>query len=94
MQNLTIENVLERVKSQQGLKSDYMVAKVFGISQPAISNWRSGRSFPDEKMCLILAEAASIDPLFLVASMQAMRAKDDDLRAFWSGVAERHFHMH
>lgn len=94
MQKLTIENVLERVKAQQGLKSDYMVGKVCGINQQTVSNWRTGRSFPDEKMCLILAEAASIDPGFLVASMQAQRAKDETARAIWLQVAERLAHMH
>ena len=94
MQNLTIENVLERVKSQHGLKSDYMVGKVLNIRQTTVSNWRTGRSFPDEKMCLILAQAASIDPAFLVASMQAQRTKDDEVRAIWEQVAERLQHMH
>jgi len=94
MQNLTIENVLERVKSQHGLKSDYMVAKVLGIHPANISGWRHGKSLPDENMCVILAGAASIDPLFLTASMQAQRSKNDTARAIWEQVAERLAHMH
>lgn len=94
MQNLTIENVLERVKAQHGLKSDYMVCKMLGLSTALVSGWRSGRTLPDERMCGILANAASIDPLLLAVTMQAQRSKNHEARAIWEGVAERLAHMH
>lgn len=89
MQNLTFLSVVDQIKNRHDLKSDYAVCKMFGLSPQNFSNWRSGRSHPDEKMCQILAEAAGIDPLVLAASMQAQRSKTDEARSLWEMVAER-----
>lgn len=89
MQNLSFENVLDRIKERHSLKSDYAVCKAFGLSPQNVSGWRKGRSHPDEKMCQILAEAAGIDPLVLAAHMQAQRSKTEEARSLWAMVAER-----
>lgn len=89
MQKLTVNNVLDTIRERHGLKSDYAIHKHTGIGLTVISNWRHGRSHPDEKMCAILAEAAGLDPLVLAASMQAQRSKTDEARSLWEMVAER-----
>lgn len=89
MQNLTFLSVVDQIKTRHDLKSDYAVCKMFGLSPQNFSNWRSGRSHPDEKMCQILAEAAGIDPLVLAASMQSQRSKTEEARSLWALVAER-----
>lgn len=89
MQNLTFLTVVDQIKNRHDLKSDYAVCKTFGLSPQNFSNWRSGRSHPDEKMCGILAEAAGIDPLVLAASMQSQRSKTEEARSLWAMVAER-----
>ncbi|KGH20772.1 hypothetical protein [Comamonas thiooxydans] len=89
MQNLTFNSVIEQIKERHGLKSDYAVCKAFDLSPQNVSGWRKERSYPDEKMCGILAEAAGIDPLVLAASMQAQRSKTEEARSLWAMVAER-----
>ncbi|WP_131667186.1 hypothetical protein [Comamonas thiooxydans] len=89
MQNLTVEHVLDLIKSRNALKSDYMVCKTLNLSTALVSGWRSGRTLPDERMCQKLAEAAGIDPLVLAASMQSQRSKTEEARSLWAMVAER-----
>lgn len=89
MEKITVESVLNRIQERHGLKSDYAISKMTGLSAQVINNWRKGRSHPDEKMCGILAEAAGIDPLVLAASMQAQRSKTDEARTLWQAIAER-----
>lgn len=89
MHNLTFPAVVDQIKNRHDLKSDYAVCKAFGLSPQNFSNWRAGRSHPDEKMCGILAEAAGIDPLVLAASMQAQRSKTEEARSMWAMIAER-----
>lgn len=89
MQNLSFLTVVDLIKERHSMKSDYAVCKAFGLSPQNFSNWRSGRSHPDERMCQILAEAAGIDPLVLAAHMQAQRSKTEEARSLWAMVAER-----
>jgi len=89
MEKITVESVLNRIQERHGLKSDYAISKMTGLSAQVINNWRKGRSHPDEKMCGILAQAAGIDPLVLAASMQAQRSKTEEARSLWAMVAER-----
>ena len=89
MENLTFNRVIDLIKERHGLKSDYAVCKAFDLSPQNVSGWRKERSYPDEKMCGILAQAAGIDPLVLAASMQAQRSKTEEARSLWAMVAER-----
>lgn len=89
MQNLTVDHVLNQIRSRHDLKSDYAIGKTLNISLPVISGWRNGKSLPDERMCAKLAEAAGIDPLVLTASMQAQRSKTAEARSAWQQIAER-----
>lgn len=89
MENLTFNRVIDLIKERHGLKSDYAVCKAFDLSPQNVSGWRKERSYPDEKMCRILAYAAGIDPLVLAAYMQAQRSKTEEARSLWAMVAER-----
>lgn len=89
MQLLTVEHVLNTIKSRHDLKSDYAIGKQLDISLPVISGWRHGKSLPDERMCQKLAAAAGFDPLVLTASMQAQRSKTTEARSMWEAIAER-----
>ena len=89
MQNLSISQVLDRIRSRHNLKSDYAVSKLLDSSTQLIANWRHGRALPDERRCQKLAELAGLDADVLIAQMNAQRAKDDDSRAIWQRIAER-----
>lgn len=85
----TIDQVLDTAKTVQKVPSDYKLGLTLGIGPNALSNYRNGRSFPDEKACVKLAQAMGEDPAILMVEMQAQRSKDADARALWENLAKR-----
>lgn len=84
----TIE-YLDAVKSRSGITSDYALAKVLGVTQAAVSNYRVGRSRIDDDVALTIAQLLGINPLIVIAAANAERAKTPEQRARWSGVMEK-----
>ncbi len=76
-------------KQKFGVESDYALAKRLGTSQQTISSYRTGRSRFDDDMALTVAEALQIDPLQVIASVNAERAKTPEQRARWEGLMEK-----
>lgn len=85
----TINDVLDKARAVQKVRSDYKLALCLGIGGTSLSNYRNGRSLPDEKTCEKLAIAMGEDPIILMVEMQAKRAKDDDSRSMWEKAAKR-----
>lgn len=80
--------LLDLAKSRQGV-SDYGLARILGVGQSTLSNYRNGRSRPDDRMAVRLADLAQLDAGQVVAWLNAERAKDDESRRLWQGIAER-----
>lgn len=80
--------LLDLARTRQGT-TDYGLAKLLGVGPSTISNYRVGRSHPDEVMAPRLAELAGLDPLQVVAWMQAERSRSEEGRATWRAIAER-----
>ncbi len=85
----SISDVLDQAKKAQMVTSDYKLGLTLGIGLSALGNYRSGRSFPDEKTCAILAQAMGEDPALLTVEMQAQRAKTPEARKVWFSIAQR-----
>jgi transcriptional regulator with XRE-family HTH domain len=83
----TIE-MLEAVKAKRGISSDYALAKALGITQQAMSSYRSGNSIMNDDVCLSVAAALNLQPIFVIAQANAERAKTPELRARWMGLME------
>lgn len=86
---LTTNQLLDRIKSSHQAPSDYRLAKIVGIDQSGIRNYRSGRSRPDDVIASRLAVLADLDPGYVVACIHAERAQDDQTRTLWTGIADR-----
>lgn len=80
--------ILDLAKQRHGV-SDYGLCKLLGVGTSTLSNYRNGRSRPDDRMARRLAELADLDPGQVAAWLQVERAKDDDSRAMWRDIAER-----
>ncbi len=68
------------------LRSDYGLAKKLGVGPSHISNYRTGRSCPDDKMAARLAKLLDIDPLEIVAVAnynRAVRTENPVGRRLW-----------
>jgi len=80
---------LAECKRRFGVESDYALAKRLGVSSQTISSYRTGRSRFDDDMALTVAEALQIDPLQVIASANAERAKTPEQRARWEAIMEK-----
>lgn len=83
----TTKQLLDRAKKAQGIESDYKLAQELGVVQTAVTNWRSGRSHPDDERAAKLAEMAGQDPLSVIAELHAARAKTPDAKQLWMRMA-------
>lgn len=80
---------LDAVKKRLGIESDYALAKSLGFSLSSVSGYRTGRRFLDDDAALTVAQALNINPLIVIASANAERAKTPEQRERWSGVMEK-----
>ena len=85
----TIGQVLDRAQAVQKVKSDYKLGLCIGIGSQSISNYRTGKTLPDEKAVSKLADAIGEKPDLLLVEVQAQRAKDAQSRAMWVALAKR-----
>lgn len=81
--------LLEAVKERRGVKSDYALAKVLGVTQTAVSSYRTGNSKISDDVALTVAEILGMHPLVVIAAANAERAKTDEQKARWTGLMEK-----
>lgn len=86
--NTTIE-FIDAVKAKHGLVSDYALAKFLGESHQRLSSYRVKRTYLDDLMAVKVAEALEIDPLYVIASVHAERAKKETEKKVWTDILEK-----
>lgn len=86
---LSTVDLLDVAKHKQGDVSDYRLAKILGINPNAISNYRAGRSAPENPIAMRLAALCGLDPVEVVAWVNIERNKSEADREFWSLVLNR-----
>ncbi len=84
---------IERVKSINGITSDYGVAKVLGLSRQTVSGYRSRLSTLDEDASIRVAEAIGARPEAVILDQAAERVKSPEARAALLKAAERLYIM-
>lgn len=86
-----VHDLLDRAKAASGVSSDYALAvKVMGYAKAStVTNWRSGRSLPDDDAILKLCGLTGDDPAVVAATIRAERAQSDEAAALWRQIAER-----
>lgn len=85
---LTAADLSESARSAAGIPSFYRLARVLGVNDSTVANWRHGRATPDDAMAVRLADMAGLDPAYVVASMHAQRCTDDALRPILQRIAD------
>ncbi len=78
---------LDHAKAIARVDTDYKLSKVSGIGLQSISNYRTGRTLPDELAITKLCALSGDDPAVVAAQVQAARAKDETARKLWQGIA-------
>jgi transcriptional regulator with XRE-family HTH domain len=84
-----IAATLDRARALNGLRSDYKLALVMGVNQTSLANYRNNKTLPDVRVLSKLCELTGDDPHLLTAQVEFQRAKDDETRTIWAGIAAR-----
>lgn len=71
------------------VKNDADLAKRLGISRASVSEWRSGKSTPNDDQAVRLAKLIGKDAGELLAECGAARAKSPETRRAWERIAAR-----
>lgn len=86
----TTDQLLDAAKSAAGVTSDYKLGLLLKLSSDsAISNYRKGRSVPDDAVAERIADLAGLDVHYVLACVHSQRAKDAHTAAVWRGLADR-----
>lgn len=83
---------LDAVKSSYGLASDYQLAKKLSVTTSTIGNYRSKRSFLSDDMALKVAHLLEVDPLIILACVNAernLKSGSAEVFDFWANLAEK-----
>lgn len=85
----TTNELLDRIKTELEIASDYRLAQVLGVTKNAITNYRYGKSRPNDEVGLRMAELLKEDAGHITACLHAERAQSPDVRQLWEKVAMR-----
>jgi predicted transcriptional regulator len=84
----TIE-LLDLAKAKAGDVSDYRLAKMLGVDQTSMSNYRRGRSQPKNPIAMRLAELCDLDPAEVVAWVNLERSSTPEDAQVWQLLLSR-----
>jgi len=84
-----LNDLSELSKNSGGTGSDYAITKMLGVSSSRIANYRKDRSNFDTATCLKVAAILKINPLEIIAAMNAKREKDEVSKKFWKETFQR-----
>lgn len=80
---------LDELIDQGIVKNDSETARKLNVSRATVSDWRIGRTTPNDEQAVNLASLLRKDPGELLAECGAARAKSPETRRAWERVAAR-----
>ena len=80
---------LAACKTRLGIESDYALAKALGVTQAAVSSYRTEKSKISDDVALTVAEILQVNPMQVIAAANAERAKTPEQKARWMGMMEK-----
>jgi len=81
------DSYVDELKDRLNLESDYQVAKYLEVSRQYLTKVRNGQPL-GRQHCIRIARALRRDPLEIIATAEAQREKDPDLKAIWVKLAK------
>ena len=85
----TTNQLLDRIKADKQITSDYRLAKVLCVTKSAITNYRYGKSSPNDEVGIRMADLLNADPGHITACLHAERAQSPEIRQLWERIAMR-----
>jgi hypothetical protein len=87
---LTVQELLERARSNSGGISWYRLARDIGASDNSVTRWRKGEGAPNDEMSVRLADMAGMPAWSVLAAMHAIREPaGSPVRAAWEQAWQR-----
>ncbi len=76
--------LLDLAKNQANIESDYALAKVLGISNGYVSEYRKGKRHPSNEIAVKLATLAKLDEMRVIAEVELQTANTEQKKEFWN----------
>jgi len=83
----TTRQYLDEAKEKLGLNSNYKMARWLGVTDTAMSQYKTGIRTIDDYTAVKIAEALGVAPLEIIAVANMEREKTDEKRDFWRRYA-------
>lgn len=75
------------LKKRLKIKSDYAIAEFLNVPRQSMTKVNNGEVLGKDK-CLRIAQALKKDPIEIIATAEAQKEKDKELRAIWVKLAK------
>ena len=82
--------ILDIAKTRLHVKSDYQLAKLWGLTPQHISQYRSGKNRFDSYVIHRISEALDKDPRELTAVIELSRKPAGERRVYWETILKRY----
>ena len=79
---------LDAVRAKHGFTSDYQVSKFLQLSSGRVSQFRTGVRQFDDATSIKIAAALGEAPLYVIATINVVRAKRTEVRDVWESCAK------
>ena len=83
-----INKMLDSAMKSCGASSDAGLARCFHVTRAAVSNWRHGKSFPDEVTCGHIAQMTGRHIAEVLGIVGEARAKTAEAKKVWRRLAQ------
>lgn len=80
---------IEQLRKLTKTGSLYSVAKLTGLSENAVQHYSKGRREFDTYAALRVAELLNIEPMQVIADVEAAREKDEGRKRYWQELAKK-----
>jgi len=86
--NTTLQ-VIDRIKAEHHIESDYAAAKLLGISRQSMSKYRNNKNQFSDDVAYRAAELAKMSPFKVIASLQSERNNLQSNREVWTEMERK-----
>ena len=84
-----VADLMQEIKDREGVTTNYRLAKLTGIPENRLSDYAKGIRTPDEYAATRLALALGLEPIEVIAQIQAETEKNEQRREFWRNFLTR-----
>ena len=84
----TTNAVIDRIKSQHNVTSDYAVSKLLGVTRTSLSDYRHNRRQFSDEIAFRAAKLVDLNPVELLTNLHSERASNDIESELWKSISK------